>query len=92
MNTTTKAILGISVATTVGAVLGISLTPEQRSFVLSKIKIGAQDLVHDITSLFTKENAGSVQSIHKTIQSGGEMTSELIDIDQYETYNSNREI
>jgi len=92
MNTATKAFLGISVATTVGAVLGISLTQEQRSFVLSKIKIGAQDLVHDITSLFTKENAGPVQSINKTIHSDGEMTSELIDIDQYETYNSNREI
>ena len=92
MNTAAKAILGISLATTVGAVLGISLTSEQRSFVLSKIKMGVQDLVHDITSLFTKENAGSVQSINKTIQSGGELTSELIDIDQYETYNSNREI
>ena len=92
MNTAAKAILGVAVATTVGAVLGISLAPEQRSYVLSKIKVSAQDLVHDITSLFTRENAVSVQSIHKTIQSSGELTSELIDIDLYETYNSNREI
>jgi len=92
MNTITKTILGITVATTVGAVLGISLAPEQRSFLLLKIKAGAKDLMRDLSFLIKKENTFSIESNEGAFHKGGEITSELIDIDQYETYSSKHEL
>jgi len=92
MNTVAKTILGIALATTAGAVLGISIDSEQRSFLLSKIKAGAKVLIHGFSSIIANENVGEIESNYEASYPEGEMTSELIDIDQYETYSSKQDL
>lgn len=86
MNTTIKTILGITVAAATGAALGAFLTPEKGAFLLARIKDGTGNFLNDLParSVFSGK-LGTHPSV-------GEMTSELIDMDQYETYTSKHEL
>lgn len=79
MNTTTKAILGITAATAAGAILGMLLAPKKNADLLLKIKNSAKDWMNDFSSRITPVN--SIKSSQKARHYRGEMTSELIDID-----------
>jgi len=91
MKRTTKTILGITVATTIGAILGISLPAEKRSLLLLRIKAGVKDLMLDLSSLTTKVDTASMELDKNTSQEVGDISSEFIDIDLYETYSSKYE-
>ncbi len=86
MNTTIKTILGITVAAATGAALGAFLTPEKGAFLLTRIKDGANNFLNDFPA--RKVFSGQLERN----PSMGEMTSELIDMDQYETYTSKHEL
>lgn len=86
MNTSIKTILGITVAAATGAALGAFLTPEKGTFLLTRIKDGTNSFLNDFP--FRKVFSGKLHS-QPTV---GEMTSELIDMDQYETYTSKHEL
>jgi gas vesicle protein len=83
MNTTAKTILGITVATATGAALGMLLAPEKGSILLAKIRSGTKRFLNDFSARTSKPDVDHPM---------GEMTSELIDMDQYETYTSKRTI
>lgn len=51
MNTTTKVILGLTVAAAAGAAIGMLLAPEKGSDLQKKIKEGANDLLTNFSSL-----------------------------------------
>jgi hypothetical protein len=86
MNTTIKTILGITVAAAMGAALGAFLTPEKGAFLLTRIKDDASNFLSNFPA--SKVFLGKPDR-HT---SPGEMTSELIDMDQYETYTFKHEL
>jgi gas vesicle protein len=51
MNTTTKVILGLTVAAAAGAAIGMLLAPEKGSDLQKKIKEGANDLLTNFSTL-----------------------------------------
>ena len=51
MNTTTKVILGLTVAAAAGAAIGMLLAPEKGSDLQKKIKEGASDWLTNFTTL-----------------------------------------
>jgi gas vesicle protein len=51
MNTTTKVILGLTVAAAAGAAIGMLLAPEKGSDLQKKIKDGASDWLSNFSSL-----------------------------------------
>jgi len=85
MNTTIKTIFGITIATATAAALGMLLAPEKGSFLLAGIKDGTYNFLNNFP-------ARKVLGQLDTHPSMGEMTSELIDMDQYETYTSKQEL
>jgi hypothetical protein len=85
MNTTIKTILGITVAAATGAALGTLLTPEKGAYLLARIKDGTNNLLNDFPARKVFDKLDMYPSL-------GEMTSELIDMDQYETYTSKYEL
>lgn len=78
MNTTTKVILGITVAAAVGAAVGVLLAPEKGSDLQKKIKDGAMDWLRDISALLLtgKEMASEFKS--KTQRSIEETGSDFL--------------
>ncbi len=82
MNTTTKMILGISVAAAAGAAIGILLAPEKGSDLQKKIKEGAAEWMHEFSSLI-----GLGQQLASEFKSNvnlNGLSSELIDLDENE--------
>ena len=81
MNTTTKMILGITVAAAAGAAIGMLLAPEKGTDLQKKIKEGASDLMHEFTGLIGigKKLVTEIQSLNIN-----GLTSELIDLDEHE--------
>jgi gas vesicle protein len=51
MNTTTKMILGITLAAAAGAAIGMLIAPEKGTDLQKKIKEGASDLMNEFSSL-----------------------------------------
>jgi gas vesicle protein len=64
MNTTTKVILGLSVAAAAGAAIGMLLAPEKGSDLQKKIKEGVQDWLSHFSGLLLtgKELASEFKS------------------------------
>jgi gas vesicle protein len=64
MNTTTKMILGITVAAAAGAAIGMLIAPEKGTDLQKKIKEGANDLLHEFSTLLNtgKELASEFKS------------------------------
>jgi gas vesicle protein len=53
MNTTTKVILGLTVAAAAGAAMGMLLAPEKGSDLQKRIKEGAQNWLDDFSALLS---------------------------------------
>ena len=81
MNTTTKMILGITVAAAAGAAIGMLLAPEKGTDLQKKIKEGASDWMHELTGLIGigKKLITEIQSLNIN-----GLTSEMIDLDEHE--------
>lgn len=81
MNTTTKMILGITVAAAAGAAIGMLLAPEKGAELQKKIKEGASDWMHEFTGLvgIGKQLVTEIQSLNIN-----GLTSEMIDLDEHE--------
>ena len=64
MNTTTKMILGITVAAAAGAAIGMLIAPEKGTDLQQKIKDGAGDLLREFSALLItgKELASEFKS------------------------------
>jgi gas vesicle protein len=64
MNTTTKMILGITVAAAAGAAIGMLIAPEKGTDLQKKIKQGVNDLLNEFSTLLLtgKELASEFQS------------------------------
>jgi gas vesicle protein len=64
MNTTTKMILGITVAAAAGAAIGMLIAPEKGTDLQKKIKDGAGDLLKEFSTLLItgKELASEFKS------------------------------
>ncbi len=77
MNTTTKMILGVTVAAAAGAAIGMLLAPEKGTDLQKKIKEGAKNWLNDFSGLLNtgKELANEARS------KASEITSELIELD-----------
>ena len=73
MNTTTKVILGITVAAAAGAAIGMLLAPEKGSDLQKKIKEGTSDWLSNFSSLLMtgKEFVSNLKS-----KAEGEMEEE----------------
>jgi len=56
MNTTSKVILGITVAAAAGAAIGMLLAPEKGSDLQMRIKAGAKDWLSNFTGLLATGN------------------------------------
>jgi gas vesicle protein len=82
MNTTTKVILGISIAAAAGAAIGMLLAPEKGVDLQKKIKEGANDLLSNFSNLINtgKELASEFKSTAQ--RNVTELTSELIEFDK----------
>ena len=78
MNTTTKVILGITVAAAAGAAIGMLLAPEKGSDLQLKIKEGAKDWLSHFTGLLAtgQELASEFKSKAENVK---ELQSELSD-------------
>lgn len=82
MNTTTKVILGISIAAAAGAAIGMLLAPEKGVDLQKKIKEGANDLLSNFSNLINtgKELASEFKSTAQ--RNVTELSSELIEFDR----------
>jgi len=78
MNTTTKVIIGITLAAAAGAAIGMLVAPEKGSDLQKKIKDGATDWLKDISALLLtgKEMASEFKS--KAQRSMEETASDFI--------------
>jgi len=81
MNTTTKMILGITVAAAAGAAIGILLAPEKGTDLQKKIKEGASEWLHEFTGLIGMGKQMVTEL--KSLNING-LTSEMIDMDEHE--------
>ncbi len=81
MNTTSKMILGITVAAAAGAALGLLLAPEKGTDLQKKIKVGAAEWMHEFSGLLGLGK--QLVTEFKSINLHG-LTSELIDLDEQE--------
>ena len=82
MNTTTKVIVGISIAAAAGAAIGMLMAPEKGVDLQKKIKEGASDLLSNFSNLV---NTGKelISEFKSTAQRNvTDLTSELIEIDR----------
>jgi gas vesicle protein len=86
MNTTTKVILGISIAAAAGAAIGMLLAPEKGVDLQKKIKEGANDLLNNFSNLINtgKELASEFKSSAQ--RNVTELTSELIEFDKEDAH------
>lgn len=82
MNTTTKMIVGISIAAAAGAAIGMLLAPEKGVDLQKKIKEGANDLLTNFSNLINtgKELASEFKSTAQ--RNVTELSSELIEYDR----------
>lgn len=82
MNTTTKMILGISIAAAAGAAIGMLMAPEKGVDLQKKIKEGATDLLTNFSNLLNtgKELASEFKSSAQ--RNVTELSSELIEFDK----------
>lgn len=82
MNTTTKVIVGISIAAAAGAAIGMLLAPEKGVDLQKKIKEGANDLLTNFSNLINtgKELASEFKSSAQ--RNVTELSSELIEFDK----------
>lgn len=85
MNTTTKMILGISVAAAAGAAIGLLLAPEKGTDLQKKIKDGASEWIHEFSSLIGLGQ--QLASEFKSNVNWNGLSSELIDLDENEVIN-----
>jgi gas vesicle protein len=69
MNTTTKVIIGLTVAAAAGAAVGMLLAPEKGSDLQKKIKDGANDWLKNFSTLLLagKDLLTEVQSKAETV-------------------------
>jgi len=81
MNTTTKVILGITVAAAAGAAIGILLAPEKETDLQKKIKEGASDWMHEFKVLLGLGK--QLKEEFKSLNIKG-LTSELLDLEEHE--------
>jgi len=81
MNTTTKVILGITVAAAAGAAIGILLAPEKGTDLQKKIKESASDWMHEFKGLLGLGK--QLTEEFKSLNIKG-LTSELLDLDEHE--------
>jgi gas vesicle protein len=81
MNTTTKMILGITVAAAAGAAIGMLIAPEKGTDLQKKIKEGATDWLHEFSGLIGlgKQMVTELKSLNIN-----GLTSEMIDLDEHE--------
>ena len=82
MNTTTKVIVGISIAAAAGAAIGMLMAHEKGVDLQKKIKEGASDLLSNFSNLI---NTGKelISEFKSTAQRNvTDLTSELIEIDR----------
>ncbi len=79
MNTTTKMILGITVAAAAGAAIGMLIAPEKGSDLQKRIKDGANDLLSDFSSLLVtgKELTSKYNSSIKPLLQEANVEQEL---------------
>lgn len=90
MNTTTKVILGITVAAAAGAAIGMLLAPEKGSDLQKKIRDGAKDLLDNFSTLLNTGKELAAEYKFNAQQSIEEMTSSLHDTDIKDVKNFNR--
>ncbi len=90
MNTTTKVILGITVAAAAGAAIGMLLAPEKGSDLQKKIRDGAKDLLDNFSTLLNTGKELASEYKFNAQQSIEEMTSSLHDTDIKDVKNFNR--
>lgn len=90
MNTTTKVILGMSVAAAAGAAIGMLLAPEKGSDLQKKIKEGTADWLKLFTALINtgKEVASEFKVV--TQDELAELTTDTMDRDLATNENSNK--
>ncbi len=79
MNTTTKVILGITVAAAAGAAIGMLLAPEKGSDLQKKIRDGAKDLLDNFSTLLNTGKELASEYKFNAQQSIEEMSSTLHD-------------
>lgn len=86
-NTTTKVILGITVAAAAGAAIGLLLAPEKGTDLQKKIKVGASAWMHEFSGLI---GLGKQLIAEFNLLPSNDLTSELIDMNEHEeiTYKS----
>ncbi len=90
MNTTTKVILGVTLAAAAGAALGMLLAPEKGTDLQKKIKDGATDWLSEFSTLLAT-GKGLAADFKSKAQLGLEdLTSELIDLNTGTRNVSNR--
>ncbi len=77
MNTTTKVILGITVAAAAGAAIGMLLAPEKGTDLQKKIKEGAKDWMNEFSSLLTTGKDLVSEFKAKALYGVGEMSTEF---------------
>ena len=90
MNTTTKMILGITVAAAAGAAIGLLLAPEKGSDLQKKIKDGAAEWMHEFSGLI-----GLGQQLASEFKSSvnlNGLSSELIDLDENDVVTYKRSV
>ncbi len=88
MNTTTKIIIGITVAAT-GVAVGMLLAPQKTAALPTRVKAGAKDWL----CLFSAGLSTSKKStFHDPAHFPSELTSEMIDLDSIydQVYKSNK--
>lgn len=90
MNTTTKVILGITVAAAAGAAIGMLLAPEKGSDLQKKIRDGAKDLLDNFSTLLNTGKELASEYKFNAQQSIEEMSSTLHDTDIKDVKNFNR--
>lgn len=81
MNNTTKAILGISVATAAGAALGILLAPETIPYLKMRMRAGKSNWLHNFSKPLHPGERQASQFRLKERYYNGELTSELLDME-----------
>jgi gas vesicle protein len=82
MNTTTKVILGVTVAAAAGAAIGMLLAPEKGSDLQKKIKEGAKDWLSNFNWLINTGKEVAAQFKSKTELQLEEMKSQVNEIRQ----------
>jgi gas vesicle protein len=84
MNTTTKVILGVTVAAVAGAAIGMLLAPEKGTDLQKRIKDGATNWLKEFSSLLNMGKEVATEVKEKAESSFKELSSELIEFDPHQ--------